>query len=318
MPKVVTLTMNPAIDVSTAVDRIEPVGKLRCASDSRDPGGGGINVARVVSRLGGSVLALYPAGGALGGLLQDLLKREGVHSSVTHIDGETREDFTVLERASDQQFRFVLPGPRLHDREWMACLKALAMLPIRPDIVCASGSLPPGVPEDFYSRVAEIAAGFGAKFVLDAAGAPLKKALSSHIHLIKPNQQEMLELAGSALDDDASLLAACQRLIEGGRVEAVALTLGARGALLVTAEGAWRARPPPVEAISAVGAGDSFLGAMVWAMGEGRSLCDAFRHGAAGGAAAVLASGTELCQAHDVLRLAGQVTVDGLTEAASV
>jgi 6-phosphofructokinase 2 len=244
--------------------------------------------------------------------LRDLVKRDGVRSEVVPIEGHTREDFTVLERTSGQQFRFVMPGPRLHDHEWMACLRTLAHLPERPQIVCASGSLPPGAPEDFYARVADIAAGFGARFVLDAAGAALKRALSSHIHLIKPNLQEMAELSGSALDDDASLVEAAQALIRGRRVEAVALTLGASGALLVTADGAWRAKPLAVDVVSAVGAGDSFLGAMVWAWAAGRPLEDAFRYGAAGGGAAVLAPGTELCRRGDVLRLVEQVEVEQL------
>ena len=312
MPKIVTVTMNPAIDVSTAVERIEPVRKLRCVGDDRDPGGGGVNVARVVARLGGDALALYPAGGPLGQLLQDLVRRDGVKSQVVPIEGHTREDITVLEQASGQQFRFVLPGPRLRDPEWMACLETLARLPQRPQIVCASGSLPPGAPADFYARVADIAAGFGARFVLDAAGAALKAGLSGHVHLVKPNLQEMAELSGSALDDDASLVRACRALIGARRVEAVALTLGAGGALLVTGDRAWRARSPAVDAVSAVGAGDSFLGAMVWAWNAGKPLEEAFRYGAAAGAAAVLAPGTELCGARDVQRLAPQVEIEAL------
>jgi 6-phosphofructokinase 2 len=307
MSAIATLTMNPAIDVSVAVDRIAPGPKLRCRGGERDPGGGGINVARVVRRLGADVVAVYPAGGALGDILQQLVAREGVPSVAVPIGGETREDFTVLEEASDQQFRFVLPGPHLRGQEWMACLKALANLPVRPKVICASGSLPPGAPDDFYARVAEIASGWGARFVLDASGPALRAALDTHIHLIKPNRAEMSELAGRPLDDEASLLRACRDLIDQSRVEAIALTLGAKGALLVTGDGAWRARPPPGETVSTVGAGDSFLGAMIWAQASGKSLQEAFRYGVAGGAAAVRASGTELAHAADIHRLFAQV-----------
>jgi 6-phosphofructokinase 2 len=302
MHTIVTLTMNPAIDVSMAVERIAPGAKLRCQGGTRDPGGGGVNVARVIRRLGAEVVAVYPAGGVIGAQLQQLVAREGVPSVAVPIAGETREDFTVLEACSDAQYRFVLPGPHVRDLEWMACLKTLANLPVRPDVICASGSLPPGVPDDFYARVAAIASGFEARFVLDASGAALKAALQGHVHLIKPNLAEMRELAGAALDDEASLVRACRGLITQNRVEAIALTLGADGAVLVTADGAWRARSPFVSAVSSVGAGDSFLGAMVWAQASGRPLPEAFRYGVAAGAAAVLAAGTELAHAAETHR----------------
>ena len=315
MPVIATLTMNPAIDLFTSVDHVEPVRKLRCSSVGRDPGGGGVNVARVVHRLGAQAVAVYPAGGIYGQLLHQLVEREGVRSIVVPVAGETREDVTVLDERSREQYRFIMPGPHLRGTEWMACLKTLANLPVRPDFICASGSLPPGVPDGFYASVAEVAAGWGAKLVLDTSGPPLKAALDSHIHLIKPNLRELGELAGVSLDDEASQVAACRTLIETRRVEAVALTLGAQGALLVTSEGAWRARTPAVEVLSAVGAGDSFLGAMVWARASGKSMAEAFRYGAAGGAAAVLTAGTELCRPQDVHRLAGQVVVEEIAPA---
>ena len=315
MSSIVTLTMNPAIDVSIAVDRIASGAKLRCQGGERDPGGGGVNVARVVQRLGADAVAVYPAGGVMGALLQQLVAREGGRSVAVPIAGETREDFTVLEKHSGEPYRFVLPGPHLQGVEWMACLKALANLSVRPKVICASGCLPPGVPEDLYASVARIASGWGARLVLDASWPALKAALDAHVHLIKPNLAEMGELSGAALDDEASLVRACGALIEQRRVDAVALTLGAKGALLVTPDGAWRARAPRVNAVSTVGAGDSFLGAMIWAQASGKSLQEAFRYGAAGGAAAVLAAGTELAHAAEVRRLFAQVVVEDIHHA---
>jgi 6-phosphofructokinase 2 len=310
MPLILTVTPNPAIDVSTSAARVEPVRKLRCSAGSRDPGGGGVNVARVVSRLGASALALYPSGGLAGQELQALVRDEGVESLVVPIRGETRENFTVFEETTGEDYRFVFPGPRLGEREWLACLKALAAVERKVDFICASGSLPPGAPPDFYARVAEIAEMRGARFVLDTSGAPLRAALRERVHLVKPNLGELRELVGGALDEERSLIAACRELMAGGRTEAVALTLGSDGAMLVTAEEAWRARPAPVRAASTVGAGDSFLGAMVWAMASGLDRVEAFRHGAAAGAAAVLVHGTELCKAADVRRLLPGVVVE--------
>ncbi len=312
MSSIATLTLNPAIDISLAVDRLAPGTKLRCRGGERDPGGGGINVARVIRRLGADVVAVYPAGGPTGTTLQQLVAREGVSSVVAAIAGETREDFTVFEESSGAQYRFVLPGPRLQDLEWMECLKTLANLPVRPAVICASGSLPPGAPDDFYARVGQIAEGWCARFVLDASGPALKAALDTHIHLIKPNLTEMCELAGAPLDDEGSLVRAGHELIARGRIEAVALTLGADGALLITADGAWRAKAPAVTAISSVGAGDSFLGAMIWAHSSGRSLLDAFRYGVAAGAAAVMSAGTELAGAAGTHRLADQVEIEAV------
>lgn len=310
MALILTLTPNPAIDISTSVGRVEPVRKLRCHAGGRDPGGGGINVARVAGRLGAEAVAIYPSGGFSGRQLEELVAREGVESVVVPVRGETREDFTVLDETTREEYRFVLPGPQLDDAEWMACLKALSAFERKPAFLCASGSLPPGAPADFYARVAQIAEMHGVKFALDTSGAALKAALGERLHLIKPNLAELRDLTGAPLEDEAARIAACRALISRHRIEAVALTLSAEGALLVTAGQAWRARPLPIRPVSTVGAGDSFLGALVWALADGLAPEIAFRHGAAAGAAALLAHGTELCRPADVRRLLAEVTVE--------
>jgi 6-phosphofructokinase 2 len=315
MHSIVTLTANPAIDVSTEVGEIAPVRKLRCASARRDAGGGGINVARVVRRLGSDVAAVYPAGGVTGSLLERLVAREGVASVAIAVKEETREDFTVLERNSGQQFRFVLPGAPLAAAEWQACLDALAALdslaatPETPSFLVCSGSLPPGVPEDFYARACALAKTKGACTVVDTSGNALAAALREGVYLIKPNLRELQELTHASLAEPAERVKACRMLIDSGGATAVALTLGAAGALLVAREAAYFARAPQIEAVSAVGAGDSFLGAMVWRLAGGGDLVEAFRHGLAAGTAAVLNQGTELCHPADVQRLCEQVTL---------
>ncbi|MES2896861.1 MAG: 1-phosphofructokinase family hexose kinase [Pseudomonadota bacterium] len=314
MPIVVTLTPNPAVDISTSVVRVEPVRKLRCSGESRDPGGGGINVARVASRLGARAVAIYPAGGFTGQRLESLVQGEGVESVVVPVQGETREDLTVLDETTHEEYRFVLPGPHLRDVEWMTCLKVLATMELKPDFICASGSLPPGAPEDFYARVAEIAEIRGVRFALDTSGPALKAALRDRVHLIKPNLAELRELVAGALDEDRSLIGACRALIAQGRTEVVALTLGAQGALLVVADAAWRARPLLIRPLSTVGAGDSFLGAMVWALASKLSLEEAFRYGAAAGAAALLAPGTDLCGVANVRRFLPQIEIERIDE----
>jgi len=309
MADIVTFTINPSIDISTSLDRVAPIHKLRCAAPRRDPGGGGINVARVVTRFEGSVKAVFAAGGATGELLARLVERENIPNQVVRVSDETRESFTVFENSSGQEYRFILPGPTLRDNEWRRCVDALAKLDDNPRFIVASGSLPPGVPSDFYAHIAHYCSERDTKFVLDTSGPPLAAALKKGVYLIKPNLRELRELVGAALDDEGAWVGACRQLTETGRSEIVALTLGDQGALLVTRENAWRAPALPITPASAVGAGDSFLGAMVSSLAKGQSVDDAFRYGVAAGSAALLSPGTGLCCRDDVERLYPNVTL---------
>jgi 6-phosphofructokinase 2 len=310
MTAIITLTPNPAIDVSTYVDIVAPTRKLRCSSQQRDPGGGGINVARVVKRLGDDVTAVYLSGGTTGELLRQLVEREGIRSHVLAFRGETREDFTVSETSTGNQFRFVLPGPTIAEKEWPALLDTLSVIRPAPTYIVASGSLPPGIPDDFYARAARIARTIGAKFVLDTSGPALHAALVESIYLIKPNLRELTELAGRTLSDQLAWIEASRILIADGHVEIVALTLGHRGALLVTNENAWRARALSIKPVSAVGAGDSFLGGMMFRLATGATLEDAFRTAVAAGSAALLNPGTGLCRPEEVAALYPEVIIE--------
>ena len=317
MPDIVTLTINPAIDIFVNVERVEPTRKLRCSAPKRDPGGGGINVARVAHRLGGDVAAIYPIGGAIGKLLQRLVEREGIDSVVTSSHVETRENFTAYDLHSGAQYRFVLPGSALHRAEWEACLDKLATFPARPKFVVASGSIPPGVPDDFYAMVVRHAKKLGARTVLDTTGAALSAALDAGVTLIKPNLNEFAEFIGTPLKREADRIAACRRLIQAGRTQAVALTLGEDGALLVTKDRALRSAPLKIEVVSAVGAGDSFLGGMMAALAADADWEDAFRMAVAAGSAAVMRPGTELCNEEDVRRLLDEVKISEIAHAAA-
>jgi 6-phosphofructokinase 2 len=312
MTDIVTVTMNPAIDVATTVDRVEPVRKLRCKEVLRDPGGGGINAARVARRLGGEVIAIYPTGGSIGRLLHRLVGEQDITSIAVEIAEETRESFTAYDESIRDQYRFVLPGPQLSEQEWQRCLDALDSLKQKPRFVIGSGSLPPGVPDDFYARLGRCATGLGAKAVIDTSGAALQAAVREGAFLIKPNLGELRSLTQAPLDSERDRVEACRGIIATGGAEVIALTLSHEGSLLVTRDGAWRAAPVPVKIVSTVGAGDSFLGAMVWALAKGEDLPDAFRCAAAAGAAALLSAGTELSHAEDIRRLLPEVNVTAI------
>ncbi len=313
MDFVATLTINPAVDLSTSVAEVTPAHKMRCGTGRRDPGGGGINVARVISRLGGRVTALFPAGGMGGQLLCEQLDRENVPRCTVNIAGETREDFTILEANSGKDYRFVLPGPVVQEPEWRACLRLIEELPEKPELIVASGSLPPGVPDDFYARVAMLAKKIGAKLALDTSGTALAAALQEGVYLVKPSLRELEELTRDSFADGEAMVRACAVLIKSGQAENVTLTLGEGGALLTTASGSYSAPALPVKPVSAVGAGDSFFGCMVWSLAQGMGLVEAFRYGMAGGTAAVLNPGTELCHAEDVRRLFGKICISQLS-----
>jgi 6-phosphofructokinase 2 len=309
MTDIVTITPNPAVDLSTTVERIVPIAKLRGTSRQRDAGGGGINVARVITRFGGDVTALYPVGGATGGLLRQLLDREGVVSRTCPTMEETREDFFVRETATGQPYRFILPGPTLSESEWQACLDLLVGLDPFPRYVIGSGSLPDGVPADFYARVARIAHQHGAQMILDTSGPALSAAVAEGVDLIKPSLREMRELAGGELTDAATWELAAIALVASGKVTTVALTMAHLGAILVTRDRVLRAQPLVIEPVSAVGAGDSFLGVLIHRLAAGAALDDAFRWAVAAGAAALLSAGTALCHPDDVRRLAAEVVL---------
>ena len=309
MTDIVTITPNPAIDLSTSVERIVPVHKMRGTSQRRDPGGGGINVARVIKRLGGDVSAIYPVGGVTGDLLRRLLDKENVPSETFVIAEETREDFFVNELSTGRPFRFILPGPSLNDTEWQECLTLLSRIEPFPRFVVASGSLPGGVPDDFYARLTRIVKQRGARMILDTSGPALAAAVTEGLDLIKPNLREMRELAGREPTDASEWEDAAKALIRRGKVAIVALTMGHLGAVLVTLDQVLRAEPLPIAPISAVGAGDSFLGALLWQLASGADLEKSFRHAVAAGAAALLNRGTSLCLSDDVKRLAQQVVL---------
>jgi 6-phosphofructokinase 2 len=307
MPPIVTLTVNPAVDVATSTPEVRHEHKLRCGPTRFDPGGGGLNVARVVRELGGEALAVYPRGGPAGELLERLLEEKGVRRHPIPIAGLTRESFTVTETASGREFRFVLPGPALLAAEWQACLDTLEGCAAGAAYVVASGSLAPGVPVDFYARVARVARKLGARLVLDTSGEPLRAALEEGVFLAKPNRREFQGLTGTRTDELTALATAAQAVVHRGSAAVLVVSLGADGALLTTRDVQLQARTPPVQVASSVGAGDSFVGAMTLALASGQAVPEAFRSGVAAGTAALLTPGTDLCRREDVERLLGDI-----------
>lgn len=303
MTAIATLTLNPAIDKSAYVDRVVPDDKLRCEDPIREPGGGGINVARVVDRHGGNAHALYTSGGPMGTILERLLGDTDLHHTPLPVEDDTRENLILSETTSDRQYRIGMPGPELTEAELSRCLGALRSLDPTPDYLVASGSLPPGLPKDTYGRVAEVAREIGARALLDTSGAALEEAVHAGWYLLKPNLRELEQLSGASLRTDDERIDAARGFITRDWCEVVVVSMGASGALLVTADQAEHLRSPTVPIKSRVGAGDSMVGGLTLALARGQDLGGAVRFGIAAGAAAVMTPGTELCHPEDTEEL---------------
>ncbi len=308
MTDIITLTMNPALDKSTSVERVAPEMKLRCERPDREPGGGGINVSRVVTRLGGASRAVFPAGGYTGDMLVDLLQAEDLTAEVVPVKNTTRENLVVYERTSEQQFRFGMPGAPLDESEVQACLVALESGP-DPAFIVASGSLPEGVPDDFYCAVAHKAKSRGAKLIVDSSGAPLRRVVrEAGVYLLKPNLRELRYLTDRPIETETQQIEAAQSLVDDGHAEVVVVSIGAGGAFMFTAEGHQHLRAPTVTIRSTVGAGDSMVAGMVTGLVRGEPIKRAVQLGIAAGSATVMSPGTQLCDPDDVKRLFELIT----------
>lgn len=304
MTRIATLTLNPAMDLAVRTPRVVATEKLRCSAPRHDPGGGGINVARVVSTLGGDALAVYPAGGPFGEMLRRALDAIGLAHLPVAISGDTRESFTVDEQASGLQYRFVLPGPRLSEQERLGCLAALRGLHPAPAYLVVSGSFTPGIEPSFFDELLALAGQVGARLVVDLSGEPLAYAARrGGAYLIKPSLNELASLIGRMPESEREQEGALRELIAAGAAEVIVLSLGAAGALYASGDRLERIAASSVPMVSAVGAGDSMLGAVVLALAQGRELGDAVRYGVAAGAATVMRPGTQLCLREDVERL---------------
>jgi 6-phosphofructokinase 2 len=309
LPRILTLSLNPTIDVSSEAEVVRPTHKTRTENEVFEPGGGGINVARVVRELGADTEAVCLAGGASGVLLDELLARIALPRRMIHISGNTRIALMVFEKSTGQEYRFIPSGPRIAAAEVEACLAAIDAAGF--DCLVASGSVPAGCEPDILARVGAMAAAHGVPFVLDSSNAGLAETIGrTPIHLVKPSLNEFQAYVGRKLNGPAEVGAAALTLVREGKADIIAVTLGMDGAVIASRDGAIRVVAPKVETRSAVGAGDSFVAGMTVALLEGRSVEDAALLGTAAGAASALNPGTGLCARADIMRLYAALRAD--------
>jgi 6-phosphofructokinase 2 len=302
MSLIVTITFSPCIDKSTSVSSLIPEKKLKCAAPKLEPGGGGINVARALKKLGGKATAIFPSGGYTGKFFTHLLETENIPSVIIETANETRENIIVLDESTNNQYRFGMPGTELMENEWNRCLKAVEEIK-NTDFIIASGSLPPGVPLNIYAQLAKMAKRNNSKFIVDTSGEALKHAVDEGVYLLKPNIGELSSLSGKKELQTAEVKDIAAGIIAKGKCEVIVVSMGAAGAMLVTKEIAELITPPPVIRKSTVGAGDSMIAGIVFYLSLGKSLVEAVQYGVACGTAATLNPGTELCKKEDADRL---------------
>ena len=311
MNKIITITFSPCIDKSTSVNELIPERKLHCALPKLEPGGGGVNVARAIKKLGGEVSAIYPSGGYTGKFLSHLVDKEGLTSIVINTKNETRENFTFFEEVTQKQFRLGMPSLELFQDEWE---EILAMVSANDDVefIVASGSLPPGVPMDIFAQLAKIAKTKNAKFIVDTSGEPLKHATEEGVFLIKPNLDELAFLSGKKELQEHEIKNIAKEMIASGKCENIVVSMGAKGALLFTANQEFSFVPPKVTVKSTVGAGDSMVGGIIYSISTGKSMLEAVQYGVACGTSATMHAGTELCNKFIADELFGRVEVEQL------
>lgn len=300
MDLIYTLTLSPSLDCATSTAKLYPEGKLRCTPAIYQPGGGGINVARAIQRLGGRAEAIYPAGGSTGEQLSTLLRAEGVAVNVVASRAWTRQNMHINATATDEQYRFVMPGAVLTAQEFAALTQKIMVIP-RGALLVVSGSLPDSVAPAALADLLRQAMQRGIRCIVDSSGEALQAAVEvGGLTLIKPNQKELAALSGQEMTLPSSVLQAAHDLVLRGAAQYVVVSLGAQGAIVVDRQSWVQVIPPPIKVLTTVGAGDSMVAAMTLQLAANGSLLDLAIQGVAAGTAATLRHGTELCQRTEV------------------
>ena len=304
--KIITLTLNPSLDKGTTVKEIVPEKKLQCSEPILDAGGGGINVSRALHYMGYGSTAVYMHGGYTGDKLNVLMKETGIECMAFDIAGDTRENLIVVDATANKQYRFGMQGVVLSEEEWQ---KPLAFLErnIGYEYVVASGSLPPGVPLDYFGRVAAIVQKKGARLIIDTSGEALQHAVKEGVFMIKPNLAELSFLNGKQELQEEDILLAARKIIMDAGCAVIVVSMGAEGALLITKEETIKISSPIVKIKSTVGAGDSMVAGLVLGIKRKYDWKDTLKLGVACGTAATMNVGTALCKKKDVDYLFGQI-----------
>jgi 6-phosphofructokinase 2 len=302
MSAIITITFSPSIDKSASVSAMQSDIKMRCSAPNTEPGGGGINVARVVNRLGGDVTAIFPSGGYTGKFFNYLLEKEKVPFVSIQSKNETKENFVIFDESTKKEFRFGMPSNEIFEHEWQLIIKEIEKQE-NVNFIIASGSLPPGIPLNIYEQLSKIAKSKNAKFIVDTSGEGLKKAVNEGVYLLKPNLEELgilLDIKDLKIEN---VEATAKKLIQKKHCEIIVVSLGANGAMLITKDETHSIKPPKVEVKSTIGAGDSMVAGIVFGLSNNLSLMECLQYGIACGTATTMNLGSALCEKKEVEKL---------------
>ncbi|MBC7641297.1 MAG: 1-phosphofructokinase family hexose kinase [Flavobacterium sp.] len=302
MSKILTITFSPSIDKSAKVNALVPDKKMQCQQLNAEPGGGGINVSRVINRLGGNVTAVFPSGGYTGMYFNHLLEAENVPFVSIQTKNETRENFVILDKSTNLEYRFGMPSNEISAKE-LEILISVIENQENLEFIIASGSLPSGIPLDIYKKLSKIAQSKNAKFIVDTSGEALKNALDEGVYLLKPNLEELATLLGITDLKIDNIEKAAKDLIDKNKIEIVVVSLGANGAMLATTNETYFIKPPKVKVKSTVGAGDSMVAGIVFSLSKNLTLKECLEYGIACGTATTMNLGSSLCEKKEVEKL---------------
>jgi 6-phosphofructokinase 2 len=307
---VYTITLNPALDRTLWVEKIQPDDSNRIEREERYAGGKGIDVSKVLTTLELRNNALGFIGGFAGEEVEGRLLNEGISCDFIRISGETRTNIVVNDMSNGKQTVFTASGPEIRPHELMRIIHKVEKLE-RPDIVVISGSLPPGIHPGIYRKLVAIAKDKGARVILDTDGNALKVGVQGFPEVIKPNIHELSRLVGTGLKGIDAITRAAVNVHKQG-VKIVLVSMGAKGILLVSKSKRYLASPPKVKVENTIGAGDSAVAGFVYGLVKGKSIRDALIYSVAAGTATTLRPGTALCQKDDFLQLITKVKVHGI------
>ncbi|CUS48083.1 MAG: 6-phosphofructokinase 2 PfkB [Idiomarinaceae bacterium HL-53] len=311
MSLIATFTLNPAIDVFAVTQEIFDDSKTRCEEAISEPGGGGINVAQNIHRLGAPVVAVFPAGGLTGERLKELLSERALSFIAVPIAKETRQNFAVTELKRQIMHHFVFPGPSLTPPELQACVSQL--LALKAEYLVLSGSIPKQVPDDFYRSILRAEQAQNTRVILDTSGAALSNSLFCGAFVAKLNRKEFASLGYDEHSDIPTLRTDMKDLVVRGAVKNLIVTLTKGGALLVEHSGAAHYfEAPKVPIVSHVGAGDSFVSALTFQLHQGKDLIMAARYGVAAAAVKVQIKGNQLTDLSWLERMVDEIQVKEL------
>jgi len=308
---IATVTLNPALDRHVEVENLVLDDTNRWVKFTREPGGKGINVSRVLQELGGETVAYGFIGGHAGDDIKALLKEEGVHCDFTHIKAEIRSNFIITDLKSHRQTRISAPGPQVTAGELKKLVDKITGIKPKPQYIVFAGSVPPGVPYNIYSELIEKMQGLDIMTVLDAADMWLIEGVRAKPDIIKPNVREAQTLLGVDLKTEEDVIYGVKTIVSSG-VRIAAISRGRDGMIIADKNTVLKVIPPDVEVMSTVGAGDSTVAGLVLKLSQGGSLEEASRLAVAAGTAATLTPGTELCRKADIESLLTQVKVEKL------